>query len=86
MTPPAPLEPLFGTLSGTEAEDTTPAERLAAVHAFTTRCRAWAVAAIARRQEEGRAADDWELYLRFTDHTLEELENGALDHWFVRSP
>jgi hypothetical protein len=44
------------------------------------------VAAITRRREEGRAADDWELYLRFTDHTLEELENGTLDHWFVENP
>ncbi|MDP2312913.1 MAG: hypothetical protein Q8P41_08410 [Pseudomonadota bacterium] len=66
--------------------DATPAQRIAAVHAFTTRCRAWAVAAIARRREEGRAADDWELYLRFTDHTLMELENGTLDHWFRQNP
>ncbi len=64
----------------------TPAQRIAAVHAFTTRCRAWAVDAIARRRAEGRPAEDWEAYLRFTDHTLRELENGTLDHWFVENP
>jgi hypothetical protein len=64
----------------------TPEQRIAAVHAFTTRCRQWAVDAIARRQAEGRPSDDWEIYLRFTDHTLHELENGTLDHWFEGSP
>jgi hypothetical protein len=61
----------------------TPEERIAAVHAFTTRCRAYAVAEIARRGAAGRVTDEWESYLRFTDHTLKELEDGTLDHWFV---
>ena len=65
---------------------TTPEQRIAAAHAFTTRCRAYAVAEIARRRAEGRAADEWESYLRFSDHTLKELEDGSLDHWFVENP
>ncbi|MES2644646.1 MAG: hypothetical protein V4850_34480 [Myxococcota bacterium] len=93
MTPPGeapppgpPPGPSPGPLFLAADPSATPAQRIAAVHAFTTRCRAWAVAAVTRRREEGRAADDWELYLRFTEHTLEELENGTLDHWFVENP
>lgn len=74
--------PLFLTAD----PDATPAQRIAAAHAFASRCRAWAVDAIAQRAEAGRAADDWELYLRFTDRTLQELETGVLDHWFAQSP
>lgn len=87
MTPPGSAPPPGPAPLFLAADPSaTPAQRIAAVHAFTTRCRAWAVDAIARRREEGRAADDWELYLRFTEHTLEELENGTLDHWFVENP
>ena len=63
-----------------------PAQQVAAVHAFTTRCRAYAEEAIARRRAEGRPTDEWEVYLRFTDHTLRELEDGTLDHWFAEKP
>jgi hypothetical protein len=80
--PPPPGEgPLFARAD----PSATAAQRIAAVHAFSLRCREWAVAAIARRQAEGRSAADWEVYLRFTDHTLAELENGTLDHWFAEN-
>ncbi len=59
---------------------------LAAAHAFVTRCRAWAVDELARRTAAGRPTQEWESYLRFTDHTLRELEDGTLDHWFVPPP
>jgi hypothetical protein len=59
-----------------------PAQALAAAHAFVTRCRAWAVDELARRAENGKPREAWESYLAFTDHTLQELENGTLDHWF----
>lgn len=49
---------------------------------FVSRCREWAVAELARRRVDGRRTDEWESYLRFTDHTLRELQDGRLDHWF----
>jgi hypothetical protein len=55
------------------------------VHAFVSRCRAWAVAEIARRRVNGKPVQEWESYLRFTDHTLRELEEGTLDRWFLPS-
>lgn len=79
-TPPS--DPLWPRADPTA----TPEQRIAAVHAFVTRCRAWAVGEIERRTDDARAAGDWELYLRFTDHTLKELEEGTLDHWFAESP
>jgi len=77
---------LFERAPADALSEATPEERLAAVHAFTTRCRAYAVAEIDRRRAAGRPTNDWESYLRFTDHTLAELENGTLDHWFVEKP
>ncbi len=60
-----------------------PGEALAAAHAFVTRCRGWAVDELARRAANGKPREAWESYLAFTDHTLQELENGTLDAWFV---
>ncbi len=57
-----------------------------AVRDFVTRCRAWAVAEIARRQANGKPTAEWESYLRFTDHTLAELDDGTLDAWFAPPP
>lgn len=58
------------------------AARWQATHAFVTRCRAWAAEEIERRKVNGKPLHEWESYLRFTDHTLRELENGTLDAWF----
>jgi hypothetical protein len=63
-----------------------PEQGIAAAHAFVTRCRAWAVMELARRGADGRPTHEWESYLRFTDHTLRELENGTLDRWFQPPP
>ncbi len=60
-----------------------PAQGIAAVHVFVTRCRAWAEMEIARRSAAGKPVHEWEAYVRFTDHTLRELENGTLDRWFT---
>lgn len=60
-----------------------PAAALQATERFVQRCRAWAVAEIARRAEAGRPTGEWESYLRFTDHTLAELRSGKLDPWFL---
>ncbi len=81
MTDPTKTDPLILRADPTG----TPEQRIAAVHSFTQRCRTWAVDTIARRAAEGRPAEDWELYLRFTDHTLQELEDGILDHWFAEN-
>jgi hypothetical protein len=63
-----------------------PEQGIAAAHAFVSRCRAWAVMEIERRAAAGRPTEEWESYLRFTDHTLRELEEGTLDRWFARGP
>lgn len=69
-------------LSDAPVEPTTPVLRWQATWDFVTRCRVYAVAELARRHADGRRADEWESYLRFTDHTLRELQDGRLDHWF----
>lgn len=71
-----------GPLSEAPAEEATPVAAWGAAFAFVTRCRAWAVDEIARRRAAGRPTAEWESYLKFTDHTLHELEAGTLDHWF----
>ncbi len=63
-----------------------PAQALAAAHDFVTRCRAWAIDEIARREADGKPTHAWQSYLQFTDHTLRELEDGTLDRWFQRGP
>jgi hypothetical protein len=59
-----------------------PGARWAAVKDFVQRCRLWSVAELERRAADGRPTAEWESYLKFTDHTLQELDNGTLDHWF----
>ena len=54
-----------------------------AVHTFVGRCRRWAADEITRREAAGRPTEEWRSYLRFTDHTLAELQNGTLDPWFL---
>ncbi len=72
-----------------------PADAAAVVHAFLGRCRRWALEReIPARAEKAAASLDpadaarlheWVAYLRFTEHTLRELEEGRLDHWFKES-
>lgn len=69
-------------LSTLPPETPTPAAGWRATYTFVQRCRAWAVGEIAKRTREGRPTAEWEVYLRFTDHTLRELEDGTLDGWF----
>ena len=63
----------------------TPEQRIAAVYTFTKRCEKWALDEVFRRESAGRPTEEWEVYLRFTRHTLTELENGTLDHWFAEN-
>ena len=70
-----------------------PAQSVAAVHDFLRRCAQWAreVEIPKRLDRVGEGADpaeaaklhEWVAYLRFTEHTLRELEAGELDHWFT---
>jgi hypothetical protein len=63
------------------------------VHRFVTRCREWALKREipARTQRVAASADAteaaklhaWTAYAAFLTHTLEELEQGTLDHWFT---
>ena len=75
-----PAQPLWAR-GATPPDD--PAQALAAAHAFVTRCREWATAEIDRRRASGKALHEWEADVRFTDHTLRELEDGTLDGWFA---
>lgn len=50
---------------------------------FVERCRRFAVAEITRREVDGRPTSEWVSYLRFTEHTLRELDDGTLDAWFL---
>lgn len=59
-----------------------PGARWAAARDFVERCKGWSVAELARRRADGRNTADWEVYLRFTQHTLDELDAGTLDPWF----
>lgn len=68
------------------APPASPEAAWAAVRTFVEQCRAWAVDEIARRKAAGRPTEEWETYLRFTDHTLAELDNGTLDRWFLAAP
>lgn len=71
------------TLFTQPAPPIPPAAALHATYLFVQKCRAYAVAQVETRRESGRHLAEWESYLRFTDHTLRELENGTLDHWFA---
>lgn len=58
------------------------ATRLRAAHDFVSQCISWAEGEIGRREADGRSTAEWENYLRFSRHTLTELEAGSLDAWF----
>ncbi len=69
-----------------------PEQQVLTVHRFLTRCRGWAedreLPKYTRALHEGTRPDAaqkleaWRTYVRFLNHTLEELETGTLDHWF----
>ncbi len=71
----------------------SPQDALAIVHRFVEQCRAWAVdKEIPKRlqrltedpnSDEGARLQAWISYREFLDHTLRELEEGTLDHWFT---
>lgn len=71
-------------------------DALAIVHRFVEQCRAWAVdKEIPKRLQrladdpdasEGARLQAWITYRDFLDHTLRELEDGTLDHWFTSEP
>lgn len=69
-------------LADAPPEAVSPAGQWQAAHAFVSRCRQWAVEELERRAANGKPRHEWESYLRFTDHTLRELEAGTLDAWF----
>ncbi len=63
------------------------------VRRFLLRCRAWATEReLPKRRERVQTSEDpaeaaklhgWLTYVRFLDHTLAELDDGTLDHWFA---
>lgn len=63
-----------------------------AVEDFLRRCLHWArVVELPRRRQAAQDSEDpevamklhaWLSYIRFTEHALEELRDGRLDHWF----
>ncbi len=61
-------------------------ERWAAARDFVARCRAWSQAELLRREAAGRDCSEWLVYLKFTEHTLAELDAGTLDPWFQAEP
>lgn len=71
-----------------------PADAAAVVHAFLVKARAWAIEReIPKRIERVREGHDmgeaaqlhaWVAWQRFVEHTLREIEDGTLDHWFVQ--
>lgn len=63
-----------------------PGARWAAAREFVERCQTWSLDEIKRREADGRPLADWQVYLRFTEHTLHELDAGTLDAWFEASP
>ncbi|HOR29543.1 MAG TPA: hypothetical protein PLS90_17505 [Candidatus Sumerlaeota bacterium] len=77
---------------GRPPDAVAPADAVAVVHAFLTRCRRWALEQeLPRRHREVDQTWDaaaaarlhaWCAYLEFTEHALRELEAGALDDWF----
>lgn len=80
-----------------EAEHTPqidPKDALVTVHQFLKNCLEWAekkeIPKTMERLHDG--PDDtavarlhkWTTYRDFTRHTLKELEDGTLDHWFLK--
>ena len=82
-------DPLFQRHEGQPVD---PVDAVHEVHRFLHRCRAWATerelpkrrARLAESDDPAHAAalHGWLTYVRFLDHTLRELEDGTLDHWF----
>lgn len=82
--------PLFDPQAKPEV---TPAAAAHAAHAFLSRCRDWARdreipdrlerVEVSKDPLEAAKLHEWIAYLRFIEHTLAELEAGALDHWFL---
>jgi hypothetical protein len=76
----------------THRGEVVPVDAVAVVHAFLERCQAWAVdreiPARALSLQESPTAEAaaklhaWTIYRDFVAHTLSELEDGTLDHWF----
>lgn len=76
------------------APDVAPEHAVAVVHAFLVRCRTWALTReIPKRTlrvqqdpspEAVASLHSWVSYLRFTEHAIQEIETGTLDHWFRR--
>ncbi len=73
--------------------DVSPEEAIIVVHRFVMKCQEWAsqreiperVQRVAAQPDPGEVAklQAWRSYLQFTEHTLRELEDGTLDHWFT---
>lgn len=82
-------DPLLGQRPG---EPVDPVDAAHEVRRFLLRCRAWATEReLPARRERLQTTDDpaeaaklhgWLSYIRFLDHTLAELDDGTLDHWF----
>ena len=70
----------------------SPEQKIVAVHTFLMQCKSWAEereipkrsrsAKGQKSPESDSKIEDWLTYVRFLDHTLVELEEGTLDHWF----
>ena len=85
--------PLFNPSTKSTA---TPEESLATVHAFLLKCLKWAeqkeipetLAKLQQSPDHKLASrlSQWTTYREFTLHTLKELEDGTLDHWFQSDP
>jgi len=70
----------------------SPEQQVLAVHTFLVQCRAWAEdreipkhslsAKDPKHPESAAKLEAWLSYVRFLNHTLVELEEGTLDHWF----
>jgi hypothetical protein len=69
-----------------------PADAVVVVHDFLDRCRRWAERDLPRRVEQVSAElqpedaaklHGWITYLRHTEHAIDELKKGELDHWFT---
>jgi len=70
-----------------------PEDAVHEVRRFLLHCRAWAIEReLPKHRARVQHTDDpavaaklhgWLTYVRFLDHTLQELEAGTLDRWFV---
>jgi len=73
-----------------------PEESVAIIHQFLNRCLHWAEqielpkihAELNISNDPGNVARlrRWTTYREFTLHTIKELEDGTLDHWFQTDP